>query len=76
MLGNSVTITGPDDEVKATFAKALLKLRISTSPQSRPVAQKTRGQLRDTPHALIAISSSEVAIEVTKANADPKVGCL
>jgi hypothetical protein len=38
VLGDSFTIPGTNDEVKATFAKALLRLRIITSPQSGPVA--------------------------------------
>ena len=42
VLGDSFTIPGTNDEVKATFAKALLRLRIITSPQSGPVAQITR----------------------------------
>ena len=42
VLGDSFTIPWTNDEVKATFAKALLRLRIITSPQSGPVAQITR----------------------------------
>ena len=42
VLGDSFTIPGTNDEAPATFAKALLRLRIITSPQSGPVAQITR----------------------------------
>lgn len=42
VLGNNVTIPGTDDEVKAMFAKALLRQRIITGPQSHPVARITR----------------------------------
>ena len=37
VLGSRVTIPGPDDEMKSTFAKALLRLRNSTNPSSGPV---------------------------------------
>jgi hypothetical protein len=41
VLGNRVTIPRPNDDDKATFTNALLKLRISMNPKSHPVAQKT-----------------------------------
>jgi len=41
VLGDRVTIPRPNDDDKATFTKALVKLRISMNPQSHPVAQKT-----------------------------------
>ena len=54
VLGARITIPWTDDEVNPTFAKALLRLRIITGPESGPVAQKFQGLLRNKPLRLIS----------------------
>ena len=74
VLGNSVNISGTDDEVKVRLPKHCSSCE-SALIQNHAQLHRNRGQFRDTPLSLIGFRSPEVAAAATKANADPQVGC-